>query len=120
MAKRTPPTHPAGRRAIQSLGERLRAARLRRKMTQAIMAERVGVSIPTLKKLEGGDPTTSLATMVRVLTVLGLAGDLDKIAAEDKLGRELQDSELAPPRASRKRAGVPANGPRDVQGRDEP
>ena len=66
------------------------------------MAERVGVSIPTLKKLEDGNPTTSLATMVRVLSVLGLAPDLDKIGAEDKLGRELQDSELAPPRPTRK------------------
>ena len=102
MAKRTPPTHPAARRAIQSLGERLRAARLRRRMTQAIMAERVGVSVPTLKKLEEGDPTTSLATAIRVLAVLGLAGDIDRIAAEDKLGRQLQDSELALPRPGRR------------------
>lgn len=72
------------------------------------MAERVGVSVPTLKKLEGGDPTTSLAVMVRVLTVLGLAGDIDKIGAEDKLGRELQDSELAPPRPTRSRTSAPA------------
>jgi len=65
MAKRTPPTHPSARRAIQALGERLR-----REMTQAIMAERVGVSVPTLKKLEEGDPTTSFAAMVRALSVL--------------------------------------------------
>lgn len=108
MAKRTPPTHPTARRAIQALGERLRAARLRRKMTQAIMAERVGVSVPTLKKLEEGDPTTSLATMIRLLAVLGLAGDIDQIAAEDKLGRELQDSELAPPRLGRRSFNAPA------------
>lgn len=73
------------------------------------MAERVGVSVPTLKKLEEGDPTTSLATVVRVLSVLGLVSDLDRIGAEDKLGRELQDSELAPPRTPRRRAtGVAA------------
>ncbi len=68
------------------------------------MAERVGVSVPTLKKLEEGDPTTSLATMIRVLNVLGLAGDIDKIGSEDTLGRELQDSELAPPRGTARRA----------------
>lgn len=67
------------------------------------MAERVGVSVPTLKKLEDGDPTTSLATTVRVLSVLGLAADLDKIGAQDTLGRELQDSELGPPRPTRRR-----------------
>ncbi|MBT2116587.1 helix-turn-helix transcriptional regulator [Dyella sp. LX-66] len=103
MAKRTPPSHPAAQRAIKALGERLRAARLRRKMTQAVMAERVGVSVPTLAKLEDGDPSTSLATMFRVLSVLNLAADLDKLAADDKLGRELQDALLAPPRPSGRR-----------------
>jgi transcriptional regulator with XRE-family HTH domain len=120
MAKRTPPTHPSARRAILALGERLRAARLRRKMTQAIMAERVGVSVPTLKKLEEGNPTTSLATMVRVLNVLGLIADLDKIGADDKLGRELQDSELAPPRPRRSRTGTPATAPHAAGKRDAP
>ena len=108
MAKRTPPSHPVAQRAIKALGERLRAARLRRKMTQAVMAERVGVSVPTLAKLEDGDPTTSLATMFRVLSVLNLASDLDKLAAEDKLGRELQDALLTPPRPSGRRTGTAA------------
>lgn len=76
------------------------------------MAERVGVSVPTVKKLEEGDPTTSLATMIRVLAVLGLAGDIDKIAAEDKLGRELQDNSLAPPRPTNGRANAAARSPK--------
>lgn len=63
-------------------------------MTQQVMAERVGVSVPTLAKLESGNPSTSLATMLRALTVLGLDGDIDLLAAEDKLGRELQDNAL--------------------------
>ena len=52
MSKRTPPSHPQARR-------RLRTARLRRKMTQPMLAERVGVSVPTIGKLEDGDPSTS-------------------------------------------------------------
>lgn len=84
---------------------RLRAARMRRQMTQEVLAERVGVSIPTIGKLESGDPSTSLATVLRILTVLGLADDIDLIAAQDTLGRELQDSALkrtnAPPRGRR-------------------
>ena len=84
---------------------RLRAARMRRQMTQEVLAERVGVSVPTIGKLESGDPSTSLATMLRILTVLGLADDIDLIAAQDTLGRELQDSALkrtnAPPRGRR-------------------
>ncbi|HEU4773599.1 helix-turn-helix domain-containing protein [Lysobacter sp. CW239] len=98
MVKRVPPTHPHARRQVVALGKRLRAARLRRAMTQGQLAERVGVSTPTIGKLEGGDPSTSLATVLRVLTVLGLNEDVDLLAAEDSLGRSLQDSQLKPPR----------------------
>lgn len=98
MAKHTPPTHPAHRRQLLALGERLRAARLRRKLTQAMLAERVGVTLPTIRKLEAGEPSSSLATVIRVLQVLGLAEDIDRLAEQDDLGRQLQDSELKRPR----------------------
>lgn len=97
MSKRTPPTHPQAKRQISALGKRLRAARLRRAMTQGVLAERVGVSVPTIAKLEDGEPSTSMATMLRVLTVLGLGADIDLLAAQDSLGRELQDSKLKRP-----------------------
>ena len=102
MAKRTPPTHPRAQRQIEALGQRLRAARMRRSMTQEVMAERVGVSVPTLAKLENGEPSTSLATVLRVLAVLGLSADIDLIAAHDALGRELQDAALRRSNAPRK------------------
>jgi transcriptional regulator with XRE-family HTH domain len=99
MPKRTPPTFPAGQRQLAALGARLRAARLRRRLTQAVVAARVGVSKQTLAKLEAGNPSTSLATMLRVLQVLGLGQDIDRLAADDELGRKLQDLEQpAPPR----------------------
>jgi len=107
MPRLTPPTHPRHARQLAALGDRLRAARLRRKLTQAMVAERVGVTLPTLRKLESGDPSTSLATVIRVLQILGLAQDVDKLAAEDALGRQLQDSDLKRPRrrpAARKTA----------------
>jgi len=67
-----------------------------------MLAERVGVSTPTIVKLEDGNPTTSLATMLRVLSVLGMGADIDLLAADDALGRSLQDNELkrAPPASS--------------------
>ncbi|MEO6155155.1 MAG: helix-turn-helix transcriptional regulator [Thermomonas sp.] len=115
MSKRTPPTHPHARRRLTALGMRLRMARLRRKMSQAILAERVGVSVPTIGKLEDGDPTTSLATMLRVLGVLGMAADIDLLAAEDTLGRSLQDSSLKRP------APVPPINPREpTRTREDP
>jgi transcriptional regulator with XRE-family HTH domain len=107
MAKRIPPTHPRVQRQIEALSQRLRAARMRRSMTQEVMAERVGVSVPTIAKLENGDPSTSLATVLRVLTVLGLAGDIDLIAAQDTLGRELQDNALRRTNAPRRTRNTP-------------
>lgn len=99
MAKQTPPTFPAGARQLKALGDRLRAARLRRRLTQAVVAARVGVSKQTIAKLESGNPTTSLATTLRFLQVLGLGRDIDALAAEDEHGRNLQDiAQAAPPR----------------------
>lgn len=109
MTKRTPPTHPKAQRQITALGGRLRAARMRRQMTQAVLAERVGVSVPTIGKLENGDASTSLATTLRVLTVLGLAGDIDLIAANDALGRQLQDNALRRTNAARPRPTPTSN-----------
>lgn len=101
MAKRTPPVYPAARRQLAALGQRLRAARLRRDLTQAMLAERVGVTVPTIAKLERGVATTSLSTMLRVLNSLGFATDIDALAATDHLGRLLQDNKMS--RASTKR-----------------
>ena len=76
-------------------------------MTQAVLAERVGVTLPTIRKLETGDPGSSLATVIRVLQVLGLAQDIDRLAEEDVQGRVLQDSALKQSRQRR----APASGP---------
>jgi len=99
MGKKSPSVFPAGARRLKALGERLRAARLRRRLTQAVVATRIGVSTPTLAQLEAGNPRTSLATLLRLLEVLGLGTDIDRIAVDDELGRRLQDiAQVAPPR----------------------
>lgn len=92
---------PRAQRQIRLLGERLRAARMRREMTQADLAARVGVSVPTIAKLESGDTSTSFSTVLRVLAALGLEADIDKLAVEDALGRELQDRRLRRPGGAR-------------------
>ena len=84
MAKRTPPSSAASRRQLEALGARLRAARLRREMSQAALAEKVGVHVQTILKLESGNPATSLATMLLVLKALGMAADIDALAADDE------------------------------------
>ncbi len=76
------------------MGERIKLATKRRGFTQRLIAERTGLSHPTLRKIERGDPTVSIGHYVVVLSVLGLVEDLDKVALDDELGRKLQDIKL--------------------------
>jgi hypothetical protein len=49
-----------------------------------------------LYKVETGDPGATLGTYLRVLAVLGLEGDISALAADDRIGRKLQDLALGP------------------------
>lgn len=89
---------PQTQRRAEALGERLRLARMRRRMSLSELAARVDVSRHTLGRLERGDLSTSIAVLVRVLGVLGLEEDLDRLARDDELGRRLQDVRLPRPR----------------------
>ncbi len=79
---------------MEGLGLRLRTARLRRRLSTVLFAQRMGVSRDTLNRLEKGDPAIALGTYVRALRVLGLDRDLDSLARDDELGRKLQDLSL--------------------------
>jgi hypothetical protein len=58
------------------------------------MAARVGVTPKTQRRLEQGDTSVGLATLLRNLSVLGLARDLDQIAIQDEIGQRLSDIAL--------------------------
>jgi transcriptional regulator with XRE-family HTH domain len=88
---------PRTKRRADALGERLKAARLRRRMSETEMAARVMVSRPTLRKLEAGDLTVSFAVVARVLEVLNLDEDLDRLAESDELGHRLADARTPRP-----------------------
>jgi transcriptional regulator with XRE-family HTH domain len=96
---------PQTRRRGEAMGERVRLARLRRRMTQAELAARIGVSRQTLSNLERGDLSTSLAVLAQALSVLGLEEDLDRLAGDDELGRRIQDVGLRRPRRRRPTTG---------------
>lgn len=102
MPSKAQPTFASERARLSALGERLRAARLRRKFSAETVAERAGISRMTLHRMEKGDPAVTLGNYLKVLGVLRLEADLDRVARDDELGRKLQDLELAAPR-SRKR-----------------
>jgi transcriptional regulator with XRE-family HTH domain len=67
-------------------------------MTQAELAERVLVSRATLHRLERGDLSVSTAVLARVLEVLSLEGDLDRLAEYDPVGQQIADARLPAPR----------------------
>jgi transcriptional regulator with XRE-family HTH domain len=76
------------------MGERIRLARLRRGLSAEKVAERAGVSRPTLSALENGASGVSTGTLLQVLMVLGLENDMAYLAKDDAFGRRLQDAGL--------------------------
>lgn len=98
MPSKSPLIFPSETKLLADLGERMRLARLRRRLTTSTVAERSSISRPTLNKVEKGDPSVTFGTYLRVLAVYGLGADVINLAADDKLGRRLQDLELSAPR----------------------
>jgi transcriptional regulator with XRE-family HTH domain len=84
------------RTALRKLGADLRDARLRRRISTAIMAQRALVSRMTLHKLERGDHTVSMGAYATVLFVLGMTGRLAELAdvRSDALGLLLDEERL--------------------------
>ena len=91
MSKSTTILFPKSVAMLKQLGKNLRLARLRRNVTAKLEAERAGISISTLAKIERGESTVSLGSYMQVLVTLNLADDILKVAADDELGRKLQD-----------------------------
>jgi transcriptional regulator with XRE-family HTH domain len=91
---------PKTQRKAEALGERLKAARLRRRMSGADMAARALVSRPTISRLEAGDLTVSASVLVRVLEVLAMEDDIDRLAEQDDLGHRLVDARAPRPHRS--------------------
>ena len=85
---------PKATNALKALGENLRLARKRRKITAQMMSERANMSLMTLRSLERGSPHVAMDNYMAVIFCLGFQDDVVKIAANDVLGRDLQDAEL--------------------------
>ncbi len=76
---------------LRTVGEQIRLARLRRNISLELVAERAQCSRITAAKVENGDPTVSMGTYLRILFALQLADDIEMIARDDPIGRDLQD-----------------------------
>ena len=97
---------PRQRRQFTQLGERFKLARLRRRLSATLVAERVGISRATLCKIESGDPNVAMGSYFQVLRVLGLEADFGKLASDDEMGRKLQDLGLITKKRAPKRKAV--------------
>jgi transcriptional regulator with XRE-family HTH domain len=93
---------------LAALGGRLRLARKRRRLSAVQAAERMGVARDTLYRLERGDGAVSVGVLLRALRVLGLDADIDRLAADDVLGRKLQDMALPGESAPQRRRRSPS------------
>ena len=94
MGRETITLLPKHERLLAALGENLRLARLRRRLSAEQVAQRAGVSRSTLHLMENGSAGTSVGKLVQVLAVLGLEHDLSNVGIDDLLGRKLEDARL--------------------------
>jgi transcriptional regulator with XRE-family HTH domain len=72
---------PAAATALRTLGENLRVARARRRESQRDWAKRLGVSVPTLIRMERGDPGVGAGIYATALWLMGTVGGLSELAA---------------------------------------
>ena len=85
---------PKYQKILDGIGENIKLARKRRKLTAEQVAERAGIHRATLHRVEKGDPSVAIGIYFNVLKVLNLEKDFANLANDDKLGRKLQDLDL--------------------------
>jgi transcriptional regulator with XRE-family HTH domain len=94
MNKKKQILFPKHKEVLKQMGENIKLARKRRKLTTSQVAERANIVRSTLYLIETGNPSVTLGAYFNVLRVLGLHNDFLKLASDDEFGRKLQDLEL--------------------------
>ena len=95
MPKKTVNLLPETEEILEQMGMQIKYARLRRKLSADLVAERAGISRATLVSIEKGSPSVSIGFYAAVLHALNyMDKDLLKVAKDDELGRKLQDLNL--------------------------
>ena len=97
-------------RSLIRLGQAISLARRRRLLTQEDLAERIGASVHTVRRMEAGYPGTALVHFVRAFQVFGELDKLDQLldTSQDTIGLTLMDEKL--PQRVRKSRKSPESG----------
>ncbi len=74
---------PATQATLEKLGADLAVARLRRKESLKTWATRMGVSVPTLQRLEAGDPGVGIGIVATALWLIQRDAELGNLAAPE-------------------------------------
>lgn len=82
---------PQHQKIMEQVGENIKLARKRRKLTTTQVSERSGINRSTLYQIEKGNGSVSMAAYFNVLRVYGLQDDFLKLASDDEFGRKLID-----------------------------
>ena len=101
---------PAASSALKQLGENLAIARVRRKESQRLWATRLGVSVPTLIRMERGDPGVGVGIYATALWLVGRVQALPTLAdpQNDRGALEIDVREAVRRRAVRSAASAEA------------
>ena len=95
MNKRGVTVSPKTAEILEQMGEQIKFARLRRRLSAELVAERAGISRATLWNVEKGSPSVAIGIYAAVLHALGnMDSDFLLVAKDDEFGRTLQDLEL--------------------------
>ncbi len=95
MNKRGVTVSPKTAEILEQMGEQIKLARLRRRLSAELVAERAGISRATLWNVEKGSPSVAIGIYAAVLHALGnMDSDFLLVAKDDEFGRTLQDLEL--------------------------
>ena len=92
MGKKAVTVLQSTERILNTMGEQIKLARLRRQLSAELIAERAGISRATLWSVEKGSPSVAIGIYAAVLHAMNnLDKDLLLVAKDDEFGRKMQD-----------------------------
>ena len=95
MGKKAVTVLPSTEKILETMGEQIKLARLRRQLSVELVSERAGISRATLWNVEKGSPSVAIGIYAAVLHALNnMDKDLLLVAKDDEFGKKMQDMNM--------------------------